>query len=318
MPYLRNKTEHMDIQPITIAVLLTCHDRKAYTSACLRRLAEVTRHYNADATHTPVAIAVYLTDDGCSDGTAEAAHAACQDIELHIVEGDGSLFWAGGMRVAWREAMKESQRWQYYLLINDDTMMGDNLYTELFAAEDYARTVYGRTGICSGITCDPTDGKKITYGGDVFEGSMHGKTHRVSPTGTPQQVDITNANILLVPQSVVSEVGIFADGYRHSCADHDYCMLVRRHGIPALVTAHVCGQCADDHTPESDLSGRLATMTLAERRAWVRHPLHSDSDYLLYVWRNNRRKYIFSWALRKLRLYCPKLYCAITKARGVY
>lgn len=318
MPYLRNKTEHMDIQPITIAVLLTCHDRKAYTTACLCRLAEVTRHYNADATHTPVAIAVYLTDDGCSDGTAEAAHAACQDIELHIVEGDGSLFWAGGMRVAWREAMKESQRWQYYLLINDDTMMGDNLYTELFAAEDYARTVYGRTGICSGITCDPTDGKKITYGGDVFEGSMHGKTHRVSPTGTPQQVDITNANILLVPQSVVSEVGIFADGYRHSCADHDYCMLVRRHGIPALVTAHVCGQCADDHTPESDLSGRLATMTLAERRAWVRHPLHSDSDYLLYVWRNNRRKYIFSWALRKLRLYCPKLYCAITKARGVY
>lgn len=318
MPYLRNKTEHMDIQPITIAVLLTCHDRKTYTSACLRRLAEVTRHYNAEATHTPVAIAVYLTDDGCSDGTAEAARAACQDVELHIVEGDGSLFWAGGMRMAWREAMKESQRWQYYLLINDDTMMGDNLYTELFAAEDYARTVYGRTGLCSGITCDPADGKKITYGGDVFEGSMHGKTHRVSPTGTPQPVDITNANILLVPQSVVSEVGIFADGYRHSCADHDYCMLVRRHGIPALVTAHVCGQCADDHTPESDLSGRLATMTLAERRAWVRHPLHSDSDYLLYVWRNNRRKYIFSWTLRKLRLYCPKLYCAITKARGIY
>ncbi len=308
----------MNTQPITIAVLLTCHDRKAYTLACLRHLAEVTRHYNADDSHTPVAIAVYLTDDGCSDGTAEAVRTECKDIELHIVEGDGSLFWAGGMRAAWREAMKESQRWQYYLLINDDTTVCDNLYTELLTAEEYARTTYGRTGICSGITCDPTDPKVITYGGDVFEGNMHGKSHRVSPTGTPQPVDITNANILLVPQSVVSEVGIFADGFRHGCADHDYCMLVRRHGIPALVTAHVCGQCADDHVPEADLSSRLSTMTMAERRAWVHHPLHSDSDYLLYVWRNNRRKYIFSWTLRKLRLYFPKLYCAITKARGVY
>ncbi len=308
----------MNTPPITIAVLLTCHDRKAYTVACLRRLAEVTKCYNADDAHAPVAIAVFLTDDGCSDGTAEATRAECKDIELHIVEGDGSLFWAGGMRAAWREALKESARWQYYLLINDDTMPCDNMYSELLAAEDYARTTYGRPGICSGIICDPDDPKTITYGGDVFESSMHSKSRRVSPTGTPQPVDITNANILLVPQSVVSEVGIFADGYRHSCADHDYCIQVRRHGIPALVTAHVCGQCADDHTPEADLSSRLATMTLAERRAWVRHPLHSDSDYLLYVWRNNRRKYIFSWTLRKLRLFFPKLYCAITKARGVY
>lgn len=308
----------MNTPPITVAVLLTCHNRKAHTAACLRRLAEVTAHYNADTTHTPVAACVYLTDDGCTDGTAEAARAACKDISLHIVGGDGSLFWAGGMRAAWREAMKEGARWQYYLLINDDTLVCDNVYSELFAAVDHARTVYGRTGICSGITCDPEDPKTITYGGDVFEGNMHGKSRRVAPTGEPQPVDITNANILLVPQSVVSEVGIFADGFRHGCADHDYCMQVRRHGIPALVTAHVCGQCADDHTPEADLSGRMAAMTMAERRAWVRHPLHSDSDYLLYVWRNNRRKYIFSWALRKLRLYCPKLYCAITKARGVY
>ena len=47
---------------------------------------------------------VYLTDDGCTDGTPKAVAAEFPDI--HIVQGDGSLFWGGGMRLAWKAAVE--------------------------------------------------------------------------------------------------------------------------------------------------------------------------------------------------------------------
>lgn len=47
-------------------------------------------------------------------------------------------------------------------------------------------------------------------------------------------VDLTNANILLVPKVVVDKIGIFYEGYKHGRANNDYSLLARRKGIPVL------------------------------------------------------------------------------------
>jgi len=102
-----------------IAVLITCHNRKPKTLACLTALFNQTPPSSATTD-------VYLVDDGSTDGTAEEVHQAYPQVK--ILQGDGSLFWNGGMRKAFSEALKYD--YDYYLWLNDDTI----LYPEAIAS----------------------------------------------------------------------------------------------------------------------------------------------------------------------------------------
>lgn len=71
-----------------IAVLLTVFNRRETTLTCLESLfsGSVPEGYS---------IEVYLTDDGCTDGTTDAVRERFPDVR--IVAGDGSLYWNRGM-----------------------------------------------------------------------------------------------------------------------------------------------------------------------------------------------------------------------------
>lgn len=300
-----------------IAVLLTCFNRKNKTVACLKSLLLTVKNYN-NTTNDQADISIFLTDDACTDGTAQAALEVCQKEDIHIIQGNGHMFWAGGMRMAWNEALKHKQTWNFFLLLNDDTTLHPYALEELIDTHRYCIDKYGEQGIYSGITCATGHPEIITYSGDVFESGAKGKWHRLGPAIEPQMVDQCNANILLVPQEVVNKIGIFHNGYIHGAADLDYCMQVRKAGLPALITAEVIGECEYDHFSEKEECERLIRMTLSERRKYVYHPTHSDKDYLLFVKRNIPQKYLISKILRKVRLYCPRLYYNINKVRGLY
>ena len=66
-----------------------------------------------------MSIGTYVVDDGSEDGTSEAV---LQTIpETHLIAGSGNLYWGGGMRLAFKEAMKDG--WDFYLLLNDDVIL---------------------------------------------------------------------------------------------------------------------------------------------------------------------------------------------------
>lgn len=69
----------------TIAVLITCYNRKAMPLECLDLLFQ-------QKIPTGYSLAVYLVDDGCSDGTRVAVQAAYPEVNL--ITGDGSLYWS--------------------------------------------------------------------------------------------------------------------------------------------------------------------------------------------------------------------------------
>ncbi len=293
-----------------IAVILTCFNRKEKTLACLNNLFCAQPH--------DVVLSVYLTDDGCTDGTADAIRDKFSSQDIHILQGNGSLYWAGGMCFAWKEALKERERWDFYLLLNDDTYVMDNLFVELFAAHQYAIDKYGTPGIYSGITCDIHDSKTITYGGAVYLNASRSKFVELKPIGIPQMTDKTNANILLVSREVVNKVGIFFEGYIHSGSDYDYGLMVRKAGFPALVTPHICGRCEFDHISDAEICQQFMRMSLKERCKYLENPLHREHDYLLFVRRHNPKKYPITWMLHKIRCYFPSLYMYINKIRGTY
>ena len=60
-------------------------------------------------------IDVFLVDDGSTDGTREevgelsGSGSGSGNGRIHLIEGDGTLFWAKGMELAWRTALKEEK-----------------------------------------------------------------------------------------------------------------------------------------------------------------------------------------------------------------
>ena len=304
---------------IKIAAILTVFNRKQKTLACLQHLFETVEMYNSqDTARGIVTLTVFMTDDGCTDGTAEAVKTTFPHQDIRILNGTGSLYCAGGMRLAWQTAINSGTPWEYFLLLNDDTYIYNNVFGELFRADEYGYERVGRHGLSSGITCQPGNRNETTYGGILFASKAKGRYVLAEPSGEPQAVDSTHANILLVHKDVVAEIGIFYKGYRHGGADVDYAMTCNRHGLPVFVTAQVCGECEFDHDSNKGEIERLMNMTLAERKAYVNSPTHSDYDYLLHIRRNLPKRYPLALLMRTIRLYFPRLYYRITHFRGVY
>ena len=294
-----------------IAVVLTCYNRKEKTVRCLSSLTNALAYYNSEKLGDALSIDYFLCNDGCTDGTEMAVQELFPLDTMHIIPGTGNLFWAGGMRVAWNEALKRHSEWDYYLLINDDVEFLPNVFEELFKAEEFSKTHYGKEGVCSGLTCDPDDANKITYGGGRWKNRFLASTEKIIYNGEPQTCDFTNANILLVPKYVVDKIGIFHKGYHHGKADYDYSCVASQKGIPVILTGKACGKCEHDHIKYAFIARKVVSMSLKERKAFYKKPINSIDDYLLFVRRTSLVRYPWVALGRYLNLYCPKFYYKI-------
>ena len=304
---------------MNIAAILTVHNRREKTLCCLRHLFDALKAYNGQkGTTSTIALSVFVTDDGCTDGTANAIREKFPSEGIHVIQGDGNLFWAGGMRLAWQTAIDSGTPWDYFLLLNDDTFVHTNLFPTLLQASDYGQSLRGKRGIVSGIVCETGNESHIIYGGFNFANKTRGRNVTVMPIGKPQEVDLVSGNIMMVHSTVVDTIGIFHKGFRHDLADHDYNLSASRKGLPVVVTASVCGDCEYDHDTNEEQIQRLMSMSLAERKAYLSSPTRSDRDYLLLIRRQLPLRYPMTLLLRKLRLYMPALYYRISKFRGVY
>ena len=78
----------------SIAAVMTCHNRKNKTLACLEKLI------NQDDIDN-INLNIFLVDDGSIDGTGKAVKKNFPQVNL--ITGDGTLFWNGGMRVAFEK-----------------------------------------------------------------------------------------------------------------------------------------------------------------------------------------------------------------------
>jgi GT2 family glycosyltransferase len=216
----------------TIAVLITCHNRKVQTIACLDRLfTQILPQNNT--------LSVYLVDDGCTDGTAAAVASAYPAV--HILRGDGSLFWNGGMRVAFAEAMRSD--FDYYLWLNDDTHLYPTAVDTLLGASAVLEQD-GKNVILVGSTCDPVSGS-WTYGGMRRQRSWRGIVFLpVQPQPDALQAcDTMNGNCVLIPRTIAKEVGNLDAAFRHGMGDLDYGFRARAKGFKIYTAAGYAGAC---------------------------------------------------------------------------
>lgn len=296
-----------------IAVILTCFNRCKSTVTALRSLFASCNEYNSTHAET-LELTVFLTDDGCTDGTSAEVREQFPDEQITILQGDGSLYWAGGMRFAWRESLKSKNQWDYYLLLNDDTYCLPDAFAQLLEAQQYMCATDGKPGVCSGV-CRECNSDVVTYGAEYYSHPVWGKSLFMKPTGKPAPCDRTNANLLLIASEVVDNVGIFDEVYRHSCADWDYGLKAKKAGYPVYITAKVAARCDFDHDLLAQESSKVLNMSLRQRKEFFNHPLRCTSDKLNFMWRHYKLKFFMLYVARTMAVYCPGFYYRLLNLR---
>ena len=138
---------------LRLAALLTCHNRRRQTIECLAALLGCVRP-------DEMKLDVFVVDDGSTDGTAAAIRTRFTDVQ--VMQGDGNLYWAGGMRLAFAEALKRD--YDFYLFLNDDTVLESDALMRLLATHEEVGGRSKRVGAIIGTTRDP-ETRLPTYGG---------------------------------------------------------------------------------------------------------------------------------------------------------
>lgn len=286
-----------------IAVLATCHNRKEQTLCCLRAL------YSQKLSHR-VTIVVYLVDDGCTDGTRDSVRNEFPDVRL--LEGDGSLYWCGGMRLAWAEAMKA--RYDAYLWLNDDTILLPSALDTLLATARRVRAREGHDGIIVGSCRDPNTAKH-TYGGRVKSSRRSRLPDRpLTPSHDILACDTMNGNLVLVTGSAFSSLGNFSQPYIHAFGDTDYGMRASRMGIPLRVAPGYLALCeANTYVPAwTDPTVPLMSRWRDMRKPRGLPPMH----WLSYVRCHTGFMWPFYFIKPFIRLLFPRKWASIVAHRS--
>ena len=132
-----------------VAVLLTVHNSLEQTLDCLRNCYQQIDSMKGDGTYS---FTVYLVNDGCTDGTAEAVEENFP--QTRIVRGSGTLYWNLGMHAAWEEAAKDAP--DFYLWTNVRARMKEGALACLMETSMFLRhkaIVVGTAEDSSGDLC---------------------------------------------------------------------------------------------------------------------------------------------------------------------
>lgn len=258
----------------SLAVCIACFNRRVLTLKCLESLF-------AQRLPNALRLVVHLLDDGSTDGTGAAVAEAFPQVILH--QGDGNLYWAGGMRLVHGLALAEGH--DYFLWLNDDAELFEDALPRAFATLEDLRRRHGGEHLVVGAMRDPE-------GTTTYSGFARGprlapwRLRRMEPhPDTPLPCDTTNGNFVLIPAAAAHAIGNIPRAYRQSLADLDLGFRARRLGFGLWIAPKHFGITLPNTARQR---WWLAPgLGLSERLRSIEQPLgHPFWPNLTYNWRS--------------------------------
>lgn len=274
-----------------IAVLLTCYNRVEITIGCLDHLFQAILPPN-------ITIDVFLVDDGSPDLTGTKVEEKYPQV--NVINGDGTLFWSGGMRKAWEEAVK-AKEFDYFLWLNDDTHIYPEAIVELLRDDSILESKSVIVG-----SCQSKKDKSFTYGGYIGETAL-------IPNGTPQKCEFTNGNLVLIPKYVHSIVGNLNEVYIHLYGDFDYSMRVNKAGLSCYASSEFLATCE----PNEKSYWGTDTMSTWQKLKLLNHPKGIDikRGYYFKKYHFGQKAGIKAVVDAYLRILLPQVHKLVTKKK---
>ena len=262
-----------------IAVLITCYNRRETTLKCLESLY-----------HQNLSFDVYLTDDGSTDGTSEAIKTYYPKVK--ILEGNGSLFWGGGTRLAFAEASKAN--YDYYIWLNDDSILKPNALNRLLDTHNKLSLQGKSNSIVVGSMEDPIAGV-ISYGGYIKKSWRPLKFTFLPPSDRPQECETMNGNLVLIPHSVATLVGNIDEAFPHSKGDFDYALRARRLGCSVYIAPGYLGICSRNGTAGTWMDTNLSLSQRLRKFNKIKGSSFLRQDSFLFARRHGGLLWILYW-----------------------
>ncbi len=229
-----------------VGVIMTSHNRCVKTLKCLNTLS-ASQHVGN------VQLNGVLVDDGSTDGTAEAVGKAYPWVR--VLRGDGSLFWCRGMHRAFETALHHG--FDYYLWLNDDTMLYADALARLLDCAAVQRARTGKPVIVVGSTVDEHSGK-LTYGGERRAVWWRRTSFvKVQPGDQAQLCESMNGNVVLIPAESARRVGNLDPAFEHAMGDTDYALRATKLGVGVWVAPGVQGTCGHNSVSNTFLDSDL-------------------------------------------------------------
>jgi GT2 family glycosyltransferase len=210
---------------LKIAVIIPTHNRVEMLCRCITSVLE--SGYDA--------LTIFVVDDGSTDGTS--GMLSVNFPQVHIIHGDGSLWWSGSVNVGIIEALLADI--DYILLLNDDVVIDTKAISSLVqCARDNPKSIIGSMIYDKSnpsIIWSAGVGLRWPWPGEFTIG--HGENDNGQYDGVRSVASMPGMGTF-ISRTVVDRIGLFDEKCMPQyLADIDFPLRAKKAGFPALVTS---------------------------------------------------------------------------------
>lgn len=208
-----------------IAAVMPVFNRVNETLECIYRLISLQ--------YDKIEILVILVDDGSTDGTAFKVKEKFPNVI--ILQGNGNLWWAGGVNKGLRY-IENNITCDYILILNNDTLFLKNTLEKMI--EVIRRNV---KIVCCAVVIDEESGRIYAAGQEIkgffqelkplYKGEYINKHYNEII-----ECDSVGSRFVLMPKRIVGDIGFFDQNrFPHGYSDFEYFLRAKKAKYKILV-----------------------------------------------------------------------------------
>ena len=209
-----------------IYIVVPVYNRKSFTERFLYCMREQTfRNFE-----------IIIIDDGSTDGTADLIEKKFN--EVHLLHGDGNLWWTGAINLGIRDVMRRASEDDAILIINDDLEVdSDYLETLYNSLNSMPRTLIGSVVVDIKNPDSVYDGGRIVNWWTAKFKILNSKK-QLSEFDKNYCVDVSMLTGwgTLIPIRTFHDIGLYDDKHFQQCGDTELPVRAKNAGYRLIVS----------------------------------------------------------------------------------